>query len=189
MSTTTLRLSANQHAAVVRRADEAADARFPVLPSVVPDGWARDAALDRQEAKRLAYKAGHVEGQTATLANVPTRHDLATVLRQHAWSAAYGGCQPPCTWHGDDAENEQDRHAEHVADVVHAATLASLVVRPRTVPADVRAAVGSARVRFWQCHVPEHAARRGVVTVRWRDGEPYCTVPGCDQADPLADRP
>jgi hypothetical protein len=37
----------------------------------------------------------------------------------------------------------------------------------------------NARVRFWQCPVPEHKDRRGVVTVEWRDDVAHCTADGC----------
>jgi hypothetical protein len=37
----------------------------------------------------------------------------------------------------------------------------------------------AAQVRFWQCPVPEHRDRRGVVTVEWRDDVAHCTAGGC----------
>src|SRR5262245_32166556 len=35
------------------------------------------------------------------------------------------------------------------------------------------------RVRFWQCPIPEHQDRRGVVTVKWQDDVAHCTAEGC----------
>lgn len=39
--------------------------------------------------------------------------------------------------------------------------------------------LGNARVMFWQCPIPEHAMRSGVVTVEWKGDVAHCTFPGC----------
>lgn len=40
---------------------------------------------------------------------------------------------------------------------------------------------GNVPVRFWVCPIDEHRERRGVVTVRWKDGVAHCTAPGCQR--------
>lgn len=49
-----------------------------------------------------------------------TIQQAAEVLGQHAWSAAIGGCYGTgiCHWSGDDREDEQVRHAHHVAQIL-----------------------------------------------------------------------
>ena len=45
--------------------------------------------------------------------------ELASLLRNHQWSAAVGGCfGGTCRWHGGDAHNDEDLHSAHVAEVV-----------------------------------------------------------------------
>lgn len=39
--------------------------------------------------------------------------------------------------------------------------------------------LGNTRVMFWQCPIPEHAMRSGVVTVEWKGDVAHCTFPGC----------
>src|SRR5688500_12673024 len=50
--------------------------------------------------------------------------------------------------------------------------------------ADLMAALGNARIRFWACPTPSHRDRRDengrpVVTVEWRGNTAHCTTPGC----------
>lgn len=58
--------------------------------------------------------------EEALTAAVEDREGLAAVIRDHHWSAAVGGCNPAgsCQWWGEDAPNEEDRHALHVADAI-----------------------------------------------------------------------
>jgi len=66
-----------------------------------------------------------------------------------------------------------------IVDVVLAA-----VLRPEErADTELDEHLSTARVRFWQCPVPEHADRCDAVTVVWRDGTPYCTVPDCEHAE------
>ena len=69
-------------------------------------------------------------------------HDALTgVLRDHAWSAAFGGCPDPCGWQSTEGVNEQAEHAWHVADEL----LASDAYRDLIAAAEQRGAARALR--------------------------------------------
>jgi uncharacterized protein (DUF1919 family) len=39
--------------------------------------------------------------------------------------------------------------------------------------------LSTAKVRFWQCPVPEHKSRKNTVTVEWVGSVAHCTASGC----------
>lgn len=68
-----------------------------------------------------------VEAQRDALAQ-----EVAATLAAHPWSAMRGGCAPRsgCDWQGGWVDDEQDRHAAHVANLVLAVVREHLPVKP-----------------------------------------------------------